>query len=101
MRSLSVAIVLSAKHNCDMHRIAQALGRRGGLARARRLSVAERSAIAALGGRARSLSHHAARRINENASYLMVMETLRGRKAPVVKLHRFHDPLPCPHGPRR
>jgi hypothetical protein len=86
--------MLSAKQNGPMNRAAQALGRRGGRARAQRLSADERRAIAALGGRARSLSHHAARRIHENVRYLRAVEALRGGRRAVVKLSRFDEPLP-------
>ena len=87
--------MLSVKHNRTMNRAAQALGRRGGLARAKRLSAAERRAIAALGGRARSLSHHAARRITDNLRYARAVEALRGGRPAVVKLQRFDEPLPA------
>ena len=70
------------------------------MARARRLSAAERRAIAALGGRARSLSFHAARRINENFRYLEAVEALRGGRPAVVKLQRLDEPLPDRARPR-
>jgi hypothetical protein len=62
--------------------IAKQLGKRGGLARARKLPPHRRKAIASLGGRARALSHHAARRIEENFKYLEAIEAIR--KAPIV-----------------
>ncbi len=59
------------------HRIAQALGRMGGKARARALPPEERRRIAAQGGLSRSLSRHAARRIEHNYSYLRAAQKLR------------------------
>ena len=61
----------------DTHRYAQSLGRLGGLARARKLSPGERRRIASQGGLARSLSRHAARRIEENFRYLSSASALR------------------------
>jgi len=50
----------------DIHQWAQELGRRGGLARARRLVPEQRKKIASQGGRVRALTRHAARRVEEN-----------------------------------
>ena len=61
----------------DTHRYAQSLGRLGGLARARRLGPDERRRIASQGGLARSLSRHAARRIEDNFRYLAAASALR------------------------
>ena len=61
----------------DTHRAAQALGRLGGLARARKLGPAERRRIASLGGLTRSLSRHAVRRIEENFRALAAIDDLR------------------------
>lgn len=61
----------------EIHRIAQALGRLGGNARARALPPRERRRIAAQGGLARSLARHAARRVGENFSALKAADTLR------------------------
>ena len=61
----------------NLRQMARILGRQGGLARARNLSKAERLLIASLGGRTRSLSRHAARRIRDNFLYLMAIEQLR------------------------
>ncbi len=66
----------------DMTQIAKQLGRRGGLVRAKNLPSARRKAIASLGGRARALSHHAVRRVEENFRYLEAIEALR--KAAVI-----------------
>jgi len=57
--------------------IAQALGRRGGLARARKLSPERRREIASQGGRSKALSRHASRRILENFEYLKRVDALR------------------------
>ena len=73
---------------------ARALGRRGGLARAARLSSAEKKEIAALGGRARSLSFHAEHRIRENFRYLDAVDALRRRPGTVTRMQTFAGPLP-------
>ncbi len=71
--------MLSVKYNAGMelHEAARALGRRGGLRRAERLSRQERRRIAAQGGRARALSFHAERRVAENFIALEAVEELR------------------------
>jgi hypothetical protein len=61
----------------SIRQFAQALGRRGGRARARSLSSQERKKIASLGGRTKALSHHAARRIEDNFRYLEAIEALK------------------------
>jgi len=73
--------------------IARALGRRGGRARARRLSAAERSRVASLGGKARAASVVAARRIAVNLSYAAVLRELQG-PTDVTRLRTFDGPLP-------
>jgi hypothetical protein len=77
--------------------MARALGRMGGNARAARLAPAEKRRIAALGGRARALSLHAARRIAENFRYLEAVDALRPRPR-VIRLLTFDGPLPTIHG---
>ena len=62
--------------------IARALGRRGGLARARKLSAERRKEIASQGGRSKALSHHASRRIRENFEALKRMDALRKAASP-------------------
>jgi len=74
--------------------MARALGRRGGRARGKRLSAAERKRIAALGADARRQSLQAARRIADNFRYASVLDYLRGRPAPVKRLITFAGPLP-------
>jgi len=63
----------------NIRQIAKVLGRRGGLARAKRLSATERKSIASLGGQMKSLSYHAVQRIEDNLAYL---KTLRALKKP-------------------
>lgn len=72
--------------------MARALGRNGGRARARRLSVADKKRIASLGGQARRQSLEAARRIADNVRYAAVLGELRGE--PVTRLRDFAGPLP-------
>jgi hypothetical protein len=62
--------------------IAQTLGRRGGLARARKLTSERRKEIASKGGRSKALSRHAARRIRDNFEYLRRVEALRKAAPP-------------------
>ena len=61
----------------SVRQYAQILGRRGGRARARSLSSQARKKIASLGGRAKALSRHAVRRIEDNFKYLEAIEALR------------------------
>jgi hypothetical protein len=74
--------------------MARALGRKGGRARGRRLSPAERKRIASLGGKARVQSLLAARRIADNFRYAAAVEELRGQPAAVRRLSAFTGPLP-------
>ena len=76
-----------------VHEMAQALGRRGGRARAARLSAAERKRIARLGAEARRISFEAARRIQANAAYAAAVAELRGSPT-VVRTRAFAGPLP-------
>jgi hypothetical protein len=75
----------------DMARI---LGRRGGRARARRLTAAERRRIASLGGRARARSLELAQRIIVNFRYADAVVELRGGAPEVKPMRRFGGPLP-------
>ncbi len=78
---------------------ARALGRKGGVARAERLSTAEKKQIARLGAAARIQSLQAARRIIHNGRYAAAVDALRGR--PVVRrVSAFAGPLPDIHDPR-
>ena len=74
--------------------IAKALGRRGGQARARRLSAEERRRIAALGGAARKASLEVARRIADNFAYLTAVQALGGRPRKPARLSTCKGPLP-------
>jgi hypothetical protein len=76
--------------------MARALGKKGGKARAARLDPAAKQRIAALGGRARALSLHAARRVAENFRYAEAVETLQPRPK-VTRLCAFSGPLPDIH----
>jgi hypothetical protein len=73
--------------------MARTLGRRGGLARRRRLSSAEKTRIASLGAHARIESLRIARRILANFRYAEAVRALRG--APRVKrTSQFNGRLP-------
>jgi hypothetical protein len=74
--------------------MARVLGRRGGRARARRLSVADKKRIASLGGRARRRSLQAARRIVDNLRYAAVLGEIRGQLISVRRQSTFPGPLP-------
>ena len=73
---------------------ARALGKKGGMARARRLSAGERKRIAAVGGRARARSLRAARRIAENFRYANAAQGLSGKSNKVTRLKAFEGRLP-------
>jgi hypothetical protein len=77
----------------NARQIAQALGRRGGLMRARRLSARDRTRIASLGGKARSASLQAARRVAANFRYAALLD-LRGASTGVTRLDTFEGRLP-------
>lgn len=74
--------------------MAQALGRRGGQARARRLSPADRRRVAALGGEARSRSLEIARRIADNFNYLRATQDLSRRQPRLARVKTCQGPLP-------
>ena len=74
--------------------VARILGRRGGRARARRLTPVERQHIASLGGNARARSHDAARRIIVNLRYAKAVVELRGGAPEVRQMKRFAGRLP-------
>ena len=77
----------------DSSAFARALGRRGGLSRARRLTAADKSRIASMGGHARRESLKAARRIADNFQYLTVIRELRPAP-PVKRLRTCRTQLP-------
>lgn len=66
----------------ELKTIARALGRRGGLARARKLSPERRQEIASQGGRSKALTRNAARRIRENFEYLERVNALQKAAPP-------------------
>jgi hypothetical protein len=74
--------------------MARRLGRRGGIARARRLSAERRREIASLGGEARRRSILAAKRIADNFSYLAAVVALQGGPLEVARMKTFDGRLP-------
>ena len=88
--------MLSARHNGQVRtrEMARRLGRRGGIARARRLSVERRREIASKGGEARRRSLGAAKRIADNFRYLDAVLALQGGPPAVVRMKTFHGRLP-------
>jgi hypothetical protein len=86
----------------DVRTMARALGRRGGLSRACRLSADDRRRIAALGGQARSQSLTVARRIADNFRYLAAVRDLQGGSHAIRRVRSSRGPLPgiYPRGPR-
>ena len=89
--------MLSGKYNYPMNStraIAEALGRLGGQARAKRLMPAERRRIAALGGTARKRSLEVARRIADNFAYVSAMQALGGRRASPARVSTCKVRLP-------
>lgn len=75
--SLHLCLAVSNNIHMEIGSMARELGRRGGRARARALPAAERKRIAALGGLTRSLTRHAARRIEDNFKALAAADALR------------------------
>jgi len=74
--------------------IARVLGRRGGRARARRLSAAQKRTIAALGAQARLHSLKAAEYIAANFRYAEAVRQLGGESTRIKRVHRFTGRLP-------
>ncbi len=74
--------------------MARRLGRRGGRARAKRLSAERRRHIASLGGQARRRSLLVARRIADNLRYAAAVFELRGRVPKLVRMKAFTGRLP-------
>jgi hypothetical protein len=77
----------------DARKMAQALGRRGGRARAKHLTPEQRRLIAAQGGAARRRSLEAMRRLTANARYVAVVRELRPPPT-VVRMKSFKGRLP-------
>ena len=78
----------------DRRSIAKELGRKGGQVRAARLTAAQRSRIASLGGAARRHSLEAARRIADNFAYAAAVATLRQETNRVRRMRTCRGPLP-------
>lgn len=74
--------------------MAKALGRRGGLSRAKRLPAEERKRIASLGGEARRRSREAMREIAINSMYAAMMTELQGGPVKVTRVKNFTGRLP-------
>jgi hypothetical protein len=83
-----------------MSEVAAALGRRGGHARAARLTPERRRQIAAAGASARQQSLEAARRIAVNLSYAAAVEALRGPRPAVRRVATCRTRLPGIYPPR-
>ena len=77
-----------------MSQVAAAMGRRGGRARAARLSPERRRQIAAAGAAARKASLDAARRLTVNFSYAAAVEALRGTPPAVRRVATCRTRLP-------
>ncbi len=78
----------------DARAVARALGRRGGRARARRLSAERRQEIASLGGQARHRSLLVAQRVTDNFRYLEAALALSGGPREVHRMAAFDGQLP-------
>ena len=74
--------------------MAREMGRRGGRARAIRLSSERRREIASLGGRARQRSLLATRRLVENLLYAAAVAELQGEAREVLRMKTCAGPLP-------
>jgi hypothetical protein len=70
------------------------MGRRGGRARAQRLSAERRRQIASLGGQARHRSLLVARRIEENLRYAAAVLELRGNPPQLLRMKAVDGRLP-------
>ena len=78
----------------DIAQVARTLGRRGGQARAARLSADDRRQIAALGGHARRRSLEMARRVAENFRYVDSVIALRGGPKKLIRMKTCAAKLP-------
>ena len=74
--------------------MARAMGRRGGRARASRLSPERRRQIASLGGHARQRSLLATRRLVENLLYAATVAELQGGAREILRMKTFDGQLP-------
>ena len=73
-------------------KIAKALGRRGGLARAKKLSGQKRKEIAALGGVTKALSAKAAQRIEKNFKYSNALKELKKTPKELMEFVKMMSP---------
>jgi hypothetical protein len=78
----------------DVRAMARAMGRRGGRARAKRLSAERRRRIASMGGKARHRSILAGRRLTANLLYAAAALELGGQTRKVLRMKTFTGPLP-------
>lgn len=77
----------------NLRKIAKKMGRKGGLARAKRLSAEQRIKIASLGGQVKALSAKAEQRIEKNYIYVKIVKELQ--KPPKPKsISRISHSLP-------
>lgn len=81
--------------------MAKAMGRRGGRARARRLSAERRRQIASLGGQARHRSLLVARRLTDNLLYAAAALELQGGPPEILRMRTFTGRLPGLYPDRR
>src|SRR5436190_23746675 len=97
--TLTDSLPVSKIDPMDASVMARVLGRRGGLARAKRLDREDRRRIAALGARARIESLRIARRISENCAYAAAttalaphvrIRSVRAARGPLPDLSRHH-----------
>ena len=91
-------LALSYDRLVDLTAMARAMGRRGGRARAQRLSAERRRQIASLGGQARQRSQLVARRIADNFRYAAAVVELQGGPPKVQRMKTFRGRLPRPEG---
>lgn len=74
--------------------IAKALGRLGGLARAKRLTADHKKRIASSGGKSRATSLLATRRIVENFRYVEAMQALAPQSPQIKRVKTCKTTLP-------
>lgn len=74
--------------------IAKVLGQRGGRARAKRLSAADKKRIASLGGQARAESFLLKHRIARNFHYVTALRELAGRSYKIKRVKNTRERLP-------
>lgn len=77
----------------NINQIAKALGRKGGLARAKKLSAEQRRKISTRGGQIKAISAKAEQRILDNLLWLETLRELR-KVNPVKSVSRVRNKLP-------